>query len=183
MWAPLALLAAVAAALALAPFAAARPDPHGLTVATAPPVRAEPVAERPDARVPVASFATPHLEWPARGTLTDGFGPRWGRVHLGLDIGILQAPDVTAAVGGVVTETGWLAGFEGYGNVVLVDVGGGFRTMYAHLSRIDVESGTWVDTGERIGIAGCTGSCTGTHLHFELHRGARPIDPMPFLAR
>jgi murein DD-endopeptidase MepM/ murein hydrolase activator NlpD len=183
VWAPLALLAAVAASTALAPSASARPDPLGLVVPTTPPVRGEPVAERPDAGIPAVTPSKLVLGWPARGTVTDGFGPRWGRMHLGLDIGILAAPDVTAAVGGVVKETGWLAGFEGYGNVVLVDVGGGFRTMYAHLSRIDVAPGTWVDAGERVGIAGCTGSCTGTHLHFELHRGASPIDPMPFLAR
>jgi murein DD-endopeptidase MepM/ murein hydrolase activator NlpD len=104
-------------------------------------------------------------------------------MHLGLDIGILRSPNVTAAAAGVVTETGWLSGYEGYGQVVIVDLGGRYRTMYAHLSRIDVEPGTWIEAGERVGLAGCTGSCTGTHLHFELHRGARPVDPMPFLAR
>jgi murein DD-endopeptidase MepM/ murein hydrolase activator NlpD len=104
-------------------------------------------------------------------------------MHLGLDIGILRSPGVTAAAAGVVTETGWLSGYEGYGQVAIVDLGNGYRTMYAHLSRIDVEPGTWIESGERVGLAGCTGSCTGTHLHFELHRGARPIDPMPFLAR
>ena len=138
-------------------------------------------AEQPHAGVPVAAPLV--LEWPARGTLTDGFGPRWGRMHLGLDIGILRAPGVTAAAPGVVTQTGWLAGYEGYGQVVMVDLGGGLRTMYAHLSRIDARPGEWVDAGERLGLAGCTGSCTGTHLHFELHRRGAPIDPMPFLAR
>ena len=64
------------------------------------------------------------LEWPADGTVTDGYGPRWGRMHLGLDIGILSSLDVTAAAAGTVTESGYLAGYEGYGNVVVVDVGG-----------------------------------------------------------
>ena len=141
----------------------------------------DPVVDPPSAGAPTATSLV--LRWPAQGTITDGFGPRWGRMHLGLDIGILRSPDVTAAAAGVVTETGWLAGHEGYGQVVLVDLGHGYRAMYAHLSRIDVRPGTWVDRGERIGLAGCTGSCTGTHLHFELHRGTTPIDPMPFLAR
>jgi murein DD-endopeptidase MepM/ murein hydrolase activator NlpD len=123
------------------------------------------------------------LQWPARGTVTDGFGPRWGRMHLGLDIGILRSLDLRAAAAGTVRSTGWLTGYDGYGQVVLVEVGGGYETMYAHLSRIDVRPGDTLSSGDRIGLAGCTGSCTGTHLHFELHQYGDPIDPMPFLAR
>ena len=66
------------------------------------------------------------LEWPADGTMTDGYGPRWGRMHLGIDVGILQSLDVRAAASGTVTAAGWLTGYEGYGNVVTVDVGGGY---------------------------------------------------------
>jgi murein DD-endopeptidase MepM/ murein hydrolase activator NlpD len=121
------------------------------------------------------------LEWPADGTVTDGYGPRWGRMHLGLDIGILSSLDVRAAAAGTVTESGWLAGYEGYGNVVVVDVGDGYSTLYAHLSGADVALGQWVDAGTRVGTAGCTGSCTGTHLHFELRRGEVPVDPAPFM--
>jgi murein DD-endopeptidase MepM/ murein hydrolase activator NlpD len=150
-------------------------------VLTQPVPVAGPAADRPRAGVPTPMALA--LDWPARGTVTDGFGPRWGRMHLGLDVGILESPQVTAAAEGVVTETGWLGGYEGYGQVVIVDLGAGYRTMYAHLSRIDVRPGTWLDRGERVGLAGCTGSCTGTHLHFELHRGQTPVDPMPFFAR
>jgi murein DD-endopeptidase MepM/ murein hydrolase activator NlpD len=150
-------------------------------VFTQPLPVADPAADPPRAGVPTPTALA--LDWPARGTVTDGFGPRWGRMHLGLDVGILESPQVTAAAEGVVTETGWLGGYEGYGQVVIVDLGAGYRTMYAHLSRIDVRRGTWLDRGERVGLAGCTGSCTGTHLHFELHRGQTPVDPMPFLAR
>jgi murein DD-endopeptidase MepM/ murein hydrolase activator NlpD len=123
------------------------------------------------------------LQWPARGTVTDGFGPRWGRMHLGLDIGILRSLDLRAAAAGTVERVGWLTGYEGYGQVVVVDVGDGYETMYAHLSRIDVKPGAILAAGDHVGIAGCTGSCTGTHLHFELHDFGKPIDPMPFLAR
>jgi murein DD-endopeptidase MepM/ murein hydrolase activator NlpD len=121
------------------------------------------------------------LAWPADGTVTDGFGPRWGRMHLGVDIGILRSLDVRAAAAGTVTEVGYLAGFEGYGNVVLVDVGDGYSTLYAHLTSPSVTPGEWLDSGDAVGIAGCTGSCTGTHLHFELRQDGEPIDPEPYL--
>ncbi len=121
------------------------------------------------------------LAWPADGTVTDGFGPRWGREHLGLDIGILRSLDVRSAAPGTVTEVGYLPGFEGYGNVVLVDVGDGYSTLYAHLASPRATVGEWLDAGDPVGIAGCTGSCTGTHLHFELRQNGVPIDPAAYL--
>ncbi len=121
------------------------------------------------------------LAWPADGTVTDGFGQRWGRQHLGLDIGILRSLDVRSAAAGTVTEVGYLPGFEGYGNVVLVDVGDGYSTLYAHLASPRATVGEWLDAGEPVGVAGCTGSCTGTHLHFELRQNGVPIDPAAYL--
>ncbi len=121
------------------------------------------------------------LAWPAQGTVTDGFGPRWGRMHLGIDVGILASLDVRAAAAGTVTAAGYLTGYEGYGNVVTVDVGRGYTMLYAHLAVSTVRPGDWLDAGEPLGIAGCTGSCTGTHLHFELRRAGVPINPWPFL--
>ena len=121
------------------------------------------------------------LAWPADGTITDGYGPRWGRMHLGIDIGILEHLDVRAATGGTVIASGWLLGYEGYGNVVTVDVGRGYSLLYAHLSASYVVPGQWLGEGDLIGQAGCTGSCTGTHLHFELRLDDVPIDPAPYL--
>lgn len=121
------------------------------------------------------------LEWPASGTLTDGFGQRWGRPHLGIDIGILSSLGVVAADSGTVTAAGWLTGYEGYGHVVIVDSGGGYSQLYAHLSAASVVPGQWVEAGEPIGTAGCTGSCTGTHLHFEHRLHGVSLDPLPFL--
>ena len=121
------------------------------------------------------------LAWPADGTMTDGYGPRWGRMHLGIDVGILRSLDVRAAAGGTVTGAGWLTGYEGYGNVVTVDVGGGYSLLYAHLSVAHVVPGQWLNDGDPIGQAGCTGSCTGTHLHFELRKNGVPIDPFTYL--
>ena len=154
--------AAVAAlvVLCLAPTAAARPDGP-----------LQPFLEHQDRLV---------LEWPAYGTVTDGYGYRWGRMHLGLDIGLLRSLDVVAAAPGLVTATGWLPGYEGYGNVVLVDLGEGYSALYAHLTSVHVPVGRWVVRGEQLGQAGCTGSCTGTHLHFELRFRGRSVDPLPW---
>ncbi|HEX4929299.1 MAG TPA: M23 family metallopeptidase [Gaiellaceae bacterium] len=120
------------------------------------------------------------LAWPADGTMTDGYGPRWGRMHLGVDVGILTSLDVRAATSGTVTASGWLTGYEGYGNVVMVDAGSGYSLLYAHLSEAQVVPDQWLAEGDPIGLAGCTGSCTGTHLHFELRLNNVPIDPMPY---
>jgi murein DD-endopeptidase MepM/ murein hydrolase activator NlpD len=121
------------------------------------------------------------LQWPAQGTVTEGFGFRRGRLHSGLDIGILRSLDVRAAASGTVARVGHVLGFEGYGTIVLV-AGDGFETLYAHLARSYVRVGEWVIAGERIGLAGCTGACTGTHLHFELRLDGISVDPVPFLA-
>jgi murein DD-endopeptidase MepM/ murein hydrolase activator NlpD len=121
------------------------------------------------------------LEWPADGTVNDGYGPRWGRLHAGIDVGILVSLDVRAATSGTVTAAGWIPGYEGYGNVVEVDAGGGYSLLYAHLAEAHVVPGQWVDVGDDLGVAGCTGSCTGTHLHFELRENGVPIDPSPYL--
>jgi murein DD-endopeptidase MepM/ murein hydrolase activator NlpD len=128
---------------------------------------------------------SPHqlaLEWPAQGTVTSQFGDDGGRPHSGIDIGILRSTDVRAAAPGRVTAVGYQAGYEGYGNVVLVDVGRPFSTLYAHLARATVRVGQIVAAGERLGIAGCTGWCTGTHLHFEFRRGGVAVDPMALLS-
>jgi murein DD-endopeptidase MepM/ murein hydrolase activator NlpD len=117
------------------------------------------------------------FQWPAEGAITSPFGQDGYRWHTGLDIGILRSLDVRAASAGVVTKVGYLPGYDGYGNVVVVVLGGGFSTLYAHLSRPLARPGQEVGPGELIGIAGCTGWCTGTHVHFEVRYRNVPIDP------
>jgi murein DD-endopeptidase MepM/ murein hydrolase activator NlpD len=117
------------------------------------------------------------LHWPAAGTVTSPFGLDGYRQHAGLDIGILSSLDVRAASAGVVTQVGYVAGYEGYGSVVTVMHRAGYTTLYAHLSQTLARVGQRVWQGDRIGIAGCTGSCTGTHLHFELRHHNVAIDP------
>jgi murein DD-endopeptidase MepM/ murein hydrolase activator NlpD len=117
------------------------------------------------------------LQWPADGTVTSPFGRDGYRWHPGLDIGILQSLDVRAAADGVVTLAGYMPGYDGYGAIVAVTLKDGYSTLYAHLSRPLVRPGQWVHTDQLLGIAGCTGWCTGTHLHFELRYQGLPVDP------
>jgi murein DD-endopeptidase MepM/ murein hydrolase activator NlpD len=117
------------------------------------------------------------LRWPAQGTITSPFGHDGARWHPGLDIGMLQSSDVRAAEDGVVALAGYTQGYDGYGAIVLVQHRFGYSTLYAHLSRPLVLPGERVFAGEKIGVAGCTGWCTGTHLHFELRQQGVAIDP------
>ena len=123
------------------------------------------------------------FSWPANGTVTSPFGQDGSRWHPGLDIGILRSLDVTAATPGLVTRVGEQPGYEGYGQVVEVNAGDGYSLLYAHLAGASVKAGDYVTAGERIATAGCTGWCTGTHLHFELRHRGLPLSPLPFLSR
>jgi len=131
--------------------------------------------------------ADPHREarWfvPMDGPLGSPFGPRWGGVHDGIDIEGWAETRVRAAQRGVVTHVGWLDHYSGYGLVVKVRHEGGVVTMYAHLARAFVKRGEIVTARQIIGRAGCTGSCTGTHLHFQAWRSGKLIDPLDLLGR
>jgi murein DD-endopeptidase MepM/ murein hydrolase activator NlpD len=98
-----------------------------------------------------------------------------------VDIGSLRSLDVVAAATGVVEATGYAYGYEGYGKIVLGGLGGGLETLYAHLDSVVVAVGDQVVDGAHLGEAGCTGYCTGTHLHFELRQDGVAIDPSPLL--
>jgi murein DD-endopeptidase MepM/ murein hydrolase activator NlpD len=135
------------------------------------------------APLPAAQPPPAWSAWPAAGTVTAPFGDDAGRWHPGIDIGILRSLEVRAASPGRVIAVGQPRGFEGYGNIVQIALGGGYTALYAHLAAWSVSVGDEVAAGEPIATAGCTGSCTGTHLHFELRRGARPVDPMRFRLR
>jgi len=113
------------------------------------------------------------------------FGPRvhpvFGsvRIHTGVDIGADEGDPIRSADGGVVVSAGWLGG---YGNATIVDHGGGIATLYAHQSRISVSEGERVSRGQVIGRVGCTGTCTGDHLHFEVRIDGDPVDPVPYIS-
>jgi murein DD-endopeptidase MepM/ murein hydrolase activator NlpD len=114
--------------------------------------------------------------WPAQGAITSPFGRDGYRWHPGIDIGTLRSLTVRAAQGGVVEKVGEPAGFSGYGNIVEVKAGP-YEELYAHLSSWHVKVGQRLTAGEPIAIAGCTGACTGTHLHFEVRYHDQPVSP------
>ena len=146
---------------------------RGVAVVAAVLVFASPAwARHEDDASPQLSFS-----WPVAGTITRGFGYDGDEWHPGIDIGTLSSLDVHAAAGGTVEAVGYATGFEGYGNIVLVDVGSGFETLYGHLSSVGVSVGDVVVVGQMLGLAGCTGYCTGTHLHFELRLHGVAMDP------
>jgi murein DD-endopeptidase MepM/ murein hydrolase activator NlpD len=132
----------------------------------------------PAASARVGSGYSVGFLWPVDGTLTSPFGPRPGGFHPGIDIGSLRSLTVRAAIGGRVLAVGEQPGYDGYGNVVVVAIGGGFTTLYAHLAQPLATVSSEVHAGEVIGIAGCTGWCTGTHVHFELRDHATPMNPL-----
>lgn len=111
---------------------------------------------------------------------TQLFGYARGRLHAGVDISLLCNPNaaIQASAGGTVTLADWNGG---YGILVIIDHGNGYETYYAHLSSVAVSRGQQVGRGDVLGNAGCTGSCTGPHLHFEIRQGGQPIDPLSLL--
>jgi murein DD-endopeptidase MepM/ murein hydrolase activator NlpD len=118
------------------------------------------------------------LVWPLRGTVTSPFGPRWGRLHAGLDISGGTGTPIRAAKGGQVIFAGSMSG---YGNCVIIDHGGGLTTLYAHQSRLGTSDGADVGQGDVIGYVGSTGHSTGPHLHFETRVGGSPQNPRRYL--
>jgi murein DD-endopeptidase MepM/ murein hydrolase activator NlpD len=123
-----------------------------------------------------------HPVMPAQGTLTSPFGQDGSRWHPGIDIGILRSLTVRAAVRGRVIGVGQVRGYEGYGNIVLVR-SRGYHELYGHLSAWRVHVGQFVVPGQRIATAGCTGWCTGTHLHFEVRKNGQPVSPFATVLR
>jgi murein DD-endopeptidase MepM/ murein hydrolase activator NlpD len=118
------------------------------------------------------------LIWPVGGPVTSGFGMRWGRMHTGIDIAAGYGTPIMAAKSGTVIGAGWNGG---YGQAVIIDHGGGFSTLYGHQSKIAVSDGQSVNQGQVIGYEGCTGHCTGPHVHFETRVDGSPQNPMNFL--
>jgi murein DD-endopeptidase MepM/ murein hydrolase activator NlpD len=116
--------------------------------------------------------------WPVNGSVVSGFGMRWGRMHEGIDIAVPAGTPIRAAKAGSVALA---APTGGYGNYTCIDHGGGLSTCYAHQASIGVSSGQSVSQGEVIGTVGCTGSCFGDHLHFEVRVNGSAVDPLGYL--
>ena len=124
------------------------------------------------------------LPYPTTGIVEVGFGkivnPRFNTVTVqkGIDIRAAEGSEVRSIGTGSVVFAGWL---KGYGNLVIVDHGSNFHSLYAHLSNSQVDVGNEVEEGETIGQVGDTGSLKGSYLYFEIRKGGQAVDPLPWL--
>lgn len=118
--------------------------------------------------------------WPissSEGRVTSPYGMRNGSFHSGVDYAVPEGTPILAAAGGTVEFSGVRGS---YGNLIVIDHGGGYQTYYAHNSVNYVQEGDRVQQGEKIGLVGTTGRATGSHLHFELHRNGTHVDPLKY---
>jgi len=115
-----------------------------------------------------------------RGRVIAGFGPKPnGQQNDGINVSVPEGTPIKAAEDGTVAYAG--SELKGYGNLVLVRHPNGFVTAYAHASELSVKKGDAVKRGQVIGKAGATGNVTSPQLHFEVRRGATPVDPAQYL--
>ncbi len=118
-------------------------------------------------------YGTGGFIWPTMGHTLSG-NDYWSG-HLAIDIGLVEGEPIYAADSGVVVFAGWSTG--GYGNVIMIDHGNGYQTLYAHLSGVGVGCGQSVVQGQTIGYGGNTGNSTGAHLHFEVRFQGGFVNP------
>jgi murein DD-endopeptidase MepM/ murein hydrolase activator NlpD len=116
--------------------------------------------------------------WPVSGPITSPFGMRWGTLHPGVDIGVPSGTPVHAAASGTVIWCGWMSG---YGNLVMIDHHDGLVTLYGHNTSVAVGCNQQVSQGQVVSYSGCTGFCTGPHVHFEVRLHGSPVDPLGYL--
>jgi septal ring factor EnvC (AmiA/AmiB activator) len=127
----------------------------------------------------VSAPSSSGFAWPLCAPVTSEYGPRWGRMHQGIDQGAGTGTPVGASKAGSVIFAGWQGG---YGNLVLIDHHDGVVTAYAHLSSIAAGSGQSVSQGQTIGNVGSTGNSTGPHLHFETRVNGNAVNPRQYLS-
>lgn len=148
------------------------PAPQQATPAQAAPTQ---VANVPAAEPAMSGNAK--FRWPVSGRVLTDFAASRGT---GINIEASEGSAIKAAENGTVIYVG--SGVEGYGNLILIRHPNGYVSAYAHLKSMSVAKGAVVSRGDTIGAAGMTGSVTQPQLHFELRKGATPVDPMPLLA-
>jgi len=115
---------------------------------------------------------------PVSGSISSKFGERWGKFHKGIDIAASTGTNVYAFADGKVIFSGLQ---NSYGNLLIIDHGNGFKTYYAHNSKLLVSSGEFVKKGEHIAEVGNTGNSTGSHCHFEIRKNDSPVNPLSYI--
>lgn len=123
---------------------------------------------------------TGKFSWPVvSARISSPYGTRWGKLHKGVDL--TGNRTIRASDNGVITYVGDKK--DGYGKQIQIDHKNGYKTLYGHLSKIDVKVGQIVEKGDAIGIMGSTGQSTGVHLHFEIHKSGKVENPLKYLSR
>jgi murein DD-endopeptidase MepM/ murein hydrolase activator NlpD len=166
--------AATERAATAAPAPRSRPSP-----APAPPPPSPPPSGGSSGGGGGGSSSSSGFAWPLCAPVTSEYGPRWGRMHQGIDQGASTGTPIGASKGGTVIYAGWQGG---YGNLVLIDHHDGVVTAYAHQSRMAVSRGQSVSQGATIGYVGNTGNSTGPHLHFETRVNGSAVNPRQYLS-
>ena len=130
---------------------------------------------------PYASEQPDGMRMPVAGRVTSKFGSRFhpilghARMHKGVDLGAGMGSPIVAAADGRIVSAGW---HGGYGRQVAIAHAGGIRTTYSHMSRISAQPGQTVRQGQVIGYVGSSGLSTGPHLHYEVYKNGRPVNPL-----
>ena len=144
--------------------------------ATAPATQPAALATRGDRGGEGGKKKTVRFIWPVSGgKLTSRFGKRGNKIHEGIDIAAREGTAILAAASGTVIYEG--SGLKGYGKLIIIRHRGGLVSVYAHNRRNLVKEGVVVKRGQVIAEVGHTGRTTGDHLHFEIRRGEKPLDP------
>jgi murein DD-endopeptidase MepM/ murein hydrolase activator NlpD len=149
------------------------------------PMAVQPIAPAPQPEAAKAPAPEPEqtasvsgdFRWPARGRVIAGFGANGG--NEGINIAVPEGTPVKAAEAGTVTYAG--SEVKGYGNLILVKHENGYVSAYAHNGSLNVKRGEQVKRGQVIATSGQTGNVTSPQLHFEIRKGASPVDPMKYL--
>ncbi|MFW5971877.1 MAG: peptidoglycan DD-metalloendopeptidase family protein [Bacillota bacterium] len=115
---------------------------------------------------------------PINTRISSYFGPRWGKMHEGIDFAVNIGTPVKASRAGKIIYSGWASG---YGHTIVIEHQKGVRTLYAHNSKLLVHGGQWVKQGQDIALSGNSGRSTGPHLHFEIQINGKPVDPMNYI--
>ena len=164
--------------------ALSEPQPLKSSVTAQPvqPIAPAPAAQPEAAKAPVAepeqtASVSGEFRWPARGRVIAGFGANGG--NEGINIAVPEGTPVKATEAGTVTYAG--SEVKGYGNLVLIRHENGYVSAYAHNGSLSVKRGEQVKRGQVIATSGQTGNVTSPQLHFEIRKGATPVDPMKYL--
>ena len=123
----------------------------------------------------------PRFIWPTlEGWISSPYGPRSSGFHYGLDIAVVTGTPLKAIAAGTVEYSGWRGG---YGRAVIVDHGDGWKSLYAHASSLKVSRGQWVNQGTVVALSGSTGNATGPHVHLEIIKDGKKLNPVNYLPK